>query len=152
MKKMTMEFFAGLFLIVGIVALAYLSVKLGKLEYFGNKDFYSVIARFGNVGGLKVGTVVEIAGVEVGRVRSVALDNYEAKVEMLIEPGVKLQDDSIASIRSKGLVGDIFVTITPGGSEEFIKPSGFIRETESFVSINELLSKYAFGSVDKKEP
>lgn len=133
----------GIFLVVGLLCLAYLSVKLGDVELFGTK-LYSVQARFNNISGLKEGSEVEIAGVKVGKVSKISLDNYRANVELLISPDIRIQEDSIASIRTQGIIGDKYVKISPGGSDEYIKPNGVLSETESTVDIEELISKYIF--------
>ncbi len=143
MKRITSETLVGLFMIGGLICLAYLSVKLGDVHLFGTND-YMVKARFANISGLKEGSEVEIGGVKVGKVAKIHLDNYQALVEMLISPAVKLQDDSIAAIRTEGIIGDKYVKIMPGGSEEYLKPGGIISETESAVDIEELISKYIF--------
>lgn len=145
-RKFNTEIVAGLFLLLGIAALAYLSIKLGRLEFFGNTG-YTVNATFDNAGGIKAGSVVEIAGVEIGRVEELYLEDYQAKILMRIQQEIKLQEDCIASIKTKGLIGEKFISLTPGGSDEIIGPGGTIRETESFVGIFELISKYAFGKI-----
>ena len=143
MKKINIETGVGLLLILGFLCLAYLSVKLGDIDIFSTEQ-YTIKARFANISGLKKGSDVEIAGVSVGKVEKIHLDDYEALVELLISPEVQLQDDSIASIRTKGIIGDKYVKIMPGGSEEFIKPGDAITETESAIEIEELVSKYIF--------
>ena len=144
MKKLGIETGVGIFLILGILSMAFLSVKLGHVNLFGTKQ-YSVKARFANISGLKEGAIVEVAGVVVGKVSRIRLENYEAFVELLIDPSVKLQKDSIASIRTSGIIGDKYVKITPGGSEEYIKTGEKIRDTESGIDIEELVSKYIFN-------
>jgi phospholipid/cholesterol/gamma-HCH transport system substrate-binding protein len=146
MKRLTMETLVGLFVVVGIVSLAYLSIKLGKLEVIGERG-YTVLAVFDSVAGLKNGAVVEIAGVEVGRVKAIGLENFRAVVSMSIDPGVSLQDDVIVSIRTKGLIGEKYVRITPGGSETLIQPGGKIRDTEDPIDIEHLISNYIFGKL-----
>jgi phospholipid/cholesterol/gamma-HCH transport system substrate-binding protein len=143
MRKITTETFVGLFLIAGLLCLAYLSIKLGDLNVFGKKE-YVIKARFSNIAGLKEGSDVEIAGVKIGRVSKIYLDNYQAIVELLIKPDVKIQDDSIATIRTQGIIGDKYVKIMPGASDEYIKPNGTISETESSIELEELVSKYIF--------
>ena len=143
MKRITVETLVGIFMIAGLVCLAYISVKLGDVSLFGTND-YIVKARFANISGLKEGAEVEIAGVKVGKVSKISLDNYEARVELLIHPDVKIQDDSIASIRTQGIIGDKYIKISPGGSEEYVKPNGQIPETESAIELEELISKYIF--------
>jgi phospholipid/cholesterol/gamma-HCH transport system substrate-binding protein len=147
MKKFDLEIAVGLFIIVGIVCLGYLSIRLGKMEVLGEKG-YEVYALFSNTGGLKAGSAIEIAGVDVGRVKAIALDNYQAKVVFMLPEGLKIQEDAIASIKTKGLVGEKYIVITPGGSEKIIKPGGRIRETQPPVDIEELISKFVFGKID----
>ncbi len=147
MKKLDLELAVGFFLVVGILCLGYISVKLGKLEVIGG-DYYTVYADFAKAGSIKPGSSVEIAGVEVGRVRSILLDkDYQAHVRLQINRRVKLQEDAIASVKTKGLIGENYVQITPGGSDKMLADGGKIRETESAVDIEELISKYVFGKV-----
>ena len=102
---------------------------------------------FPSVGGLKAGSAVEIAGVEIGRVESIGLADYQARVTLRVRSGIKLQEDAIASIKTKGLIGEKYIRISPGGSERIIGPNGRIRETEAPVDLEELLAKYIFGKV-----
>ena len=146
MKRFDLELAVGLFMIAGMICLGYLSIKLGRMELFGGKG-YEVQAVFSNSGGLKTGSTVVIAGVEVGRVKQVVLDDYEARVVITLPLDVKLQDDAIASIKTKGLIGEKYVEITPGGSEELIKPGGLIRETEPAVDLEKLISNFVFGKL-----
>ena len=144
--KIDKELAVGFFLLIGILSLAYISVKLGRLEMIGGEG-YILYADFENAGGIKAGSVVEIAGVEIGKVKSIALDNYEARATLLINKDVRIQDDAIASIKTKGLVGEKYVQITPGGSETILKNGGKIKDTESAIDVEELISKYVFGQV-----
>jgi phospholipid/cholesterol/gamma-HCH transport system substrate-binding protein len=146
MKRFTMETAVGLFVVVGIASLAYLAIKLGKLEVIGSRG-YTVLAEFDSVAGLKNGAVVEIAGVEVGRVTNIDLKNYRGVVAMSIDPGVKLQDDAIVSIRTKGLIGEKYVRITPGASDKLVQPGGKLRDTEDPLDIEQLISNYIFGKI-----
>ena len=146
MKRSAMDLGVGVFVLIGLVALGWMSVKLGRVDLLGNRG-YVVSADFPTVGGLKAGSTIEIAGVEVGRVDRIVLRDYQAHVIMMIQPGVKLQDDSIASIKTKGLIGERYVRISPGGSDKIIPLNGRIREVEPPVDIEELLSKYIFGKV-----
>ncbi len=147
MKKFNVEMTVGIFLIIGFICFAYLSVNLGGVHLFGDSS-YTLNARFESISGLKDGATVEIAGVRVGTVSGISLDpeDYEAIVHLKIDEGVKIQDDSIASIRTAGIIGDRFVNISPGGSEEFLKAGGEIEETESAINLEELVSKYIFES------
>jgi len=147
MKKFDLELAVGIFMIAGILCLGYLSIRLGKIEVFG-KGGYDVYALFSQSGGVKVGSPIVIAGVDIGRVKNVTLDNYQARIVFNIPEGVKLQEDSIASIKTKGLIGEKYIEITPGGSEKIIQPGGKIRETQSPIDIEELVSKFIFGKVE----
>jgi phospholipid/cholesterol/gamma-HCH transport system substrate-binding protein len=146
MKKIDLELTVGLFIIAGIICLGYLSVKLGKMEMIRGNG-YDTYALFSNTGGLRTGSPIVIAGVDVGRVKSILLDNYQARVVLHFTENVKIQEDAIASIKTKGLIGERYIEITPGGSEKIIEPGGRIRETQPAVDLEELISKYAFGKI-----
>lgn len=147
MKKFDLELTVGFFLLLGILSLAYISINLGKLEIVG-RNAYVVYAEFEKAGGIKPKAIVEIAGVEVGAVKSVHItSDYRAQVAIEIDKNIKLQEDAIASIKTKGLIGEQYVQISPGGSDKMIQNGGRIRETESAIDIEELISKYVFGKV-----
>ncbi|RPI35236.1 MAG: outer membrane lipid asymmetry maintenance protein MlaD [Nitrospiraceae bacterium] len=147
MKKFNLEIAVGFFLLLGILSLAYISINLGKLEIVG-KSGYTIYPEFEKAGGIKPKAVVEIAGVEVGTVKSVAISSdYRAVVELSIDKAIKLQEDAIASIKTKGLIGEQYVQISPGGSDKLIADGGKLRETESAIDIEELISQYVFGKV-----
>jgi phospholipid/cholesterol/gamma-HCH transport system substrate-binding protein len=147
MKKFNVEIAVGIFLIIGFLCFAYLSIKLGDVSLLG-ENTYPVKARFGSISGLKKGAVVEIAGVTVGKVSRISLDqeDYAAVVELAIDKKINIQEDSIASIRTAGIIGDRYIKISPGGSDVFIKSGGEIIETESAINLEELVSKYIFES------
>ncbi|MBL7205481.1 MAG: outer membrane lipid asymmetry maintenance protein MlaD [Desulfobacteraceae bacterium] len=146
MKKFDLELAVGFFMIIGIICLGYLSIKLGKMEVFGDEG-YEIQAIFSNSGGLKSGSSVVIAGVEVGRVKRIVLDDYQAKIFINLPLDVKIQEDAIASIKTKGLIGEKYVEITPGGADELIEPGGRIRDTQSAIDFEELISNYVFGKI-----
>ena len=146
MKRSTLDLAVGVFVLLGILALGWLSVRLGKVDLFGGES-YTLTADFPTTGGLKNGSTVEIADVEVGTVTAMQLANYQARVVMSIRHGIRLTEDSIASIKTRGLIGEKFLQISPGGSERIIKPNGKITEVEPPIDLEELLSKYVFGKV-----
>jgi len=146
MKKFDLELAVGVFVILGIVCLGYLSIKLGKMEVLGNKG-YEVYAIFSNTGGLKTGASIMIAGVDVGRVKNISLEDYQARVVLNLPPGMEIQEDAIVSIKTRGLIGEKYIEITPGGSEKIIQPGGRIRETEPAVNLEDLISKFVFGKI-----
>jgi phospholipid/cholesterol/gamma-HCH transport system substrate-binding protein len=146
MRRFDIELTVGLFLIAGILCLGYLSIKLGKMEVLGSEG-YEIYGFFGNSGGLKNGSSISIAGVEVGRVKVVVLENYQAKVVMSLDRSVKIQEDAIAAIKTRGLIGEKFVEITPGASEKILGPGGRLRETLPAVDFEQLISSYVFGKI-----
>lgn len=146
MRKFDLELCVGIFMILGIICLGYLSIKLGKLEVLGSNG-YEVKAVFANAGGIKAGSTVVIAGVNVGRVKGVTLEDYQAKIVLDFPMDVKIQEDAIASIKTRGLIGDKYIEITPGGSDELIGPGGRIRDTQSAVDLEQLISNYVFGKL-----
>lgn len=146
MKKINTEIAVGLFMIVGILCLGYLSIKLGKMEVLGSRG-YEVVGVFSNTGGVRVGSVVTIAGVQIGRVKAVALDDYEARITMVINDGVAIPVDSMASIKTQGLIGEKYVELTPGADDKMLQAGQKIRDTQPPVDLESLISKYAFGKV-----
>jgi len=149
MNYKTSEIIVGLFVLIGIACLGYLAIKLGKLEVLSDSG-YKVYADFPTVAGLKRGDPVEIAGVKVGRVESMGLADDRARLQLRIDDGIKLQEDVIASVRARGLIGDKFVLISPGASEKIIPPGGKIRETESPPDIPDLIGKLVGGDLTSK--
>lgn len=146
MKRGNLELAVGVFVLIGLACLAYLAINLGKMEIYGRG--YRVFANFDNISGLKVGAAVEVAGVEVGRVDAIAITPfYQAQVSMRIEKAVKIHEDAIASVRTKGIIGDKFIKLSPGNAETLVPAGGKIRETESAVDLEELLAKYIHGKV-----
>ena len=145
MKRINLEMIVGLFLLTGFASFSFIAIKMGDIRLF-MEDTYPLTARFVSISGLKEGAIVELAGVKVGKVSRVELDggDYEAVVHMDINKGVRLSDDSIASIRTAGIIGDRFVKLTPGGSPDLLGAGDEIQETESAISLEELVSKYIF--------
>ena len=145
MKRINLEVIVGFFVLLGLAAFAFLAVKLGDV---GNVEagHYRLNARFQSSSGLKEGADVEMAGVIVGKVVSIHFDpeQYESVVELSLPKAIQIQDDAIASVRSTGLIGGKFIKISPGGSEELLQQGDTIYETESSVSLEELISKYIF--------
>lgn len=151
MKKTSVETAVGVFVLMGLLCVAYLTIKLGKMEWFGNES-YTVNARFDSVSGLKDGAPVDMAGVEIGQVADIHLDKKRqvAIVTMKIKKDVVLTDDVIASVKTAGLIGDKYIRLTPGGySDQILKSGDTIIDTESALDIEELVSKYIFGDVKK---
>ncbi|MDP1947595.1 MAG: outer membrane lipid asymmetry maintenance protein MlaD [Nitrospirota bacterium] len=147
MEKAKLEMVVGVFVLVGILCLGYLAVKLGKLELVGG-NVYEVEAQFNTASGLKSGSTVEIAGVEVGRVRGIVLKEDRAMVKLAVNNTVKLYTDTIASIKTRGIIGEKFLNLSPGGGGDPLKPGDTIRDTESGLDLEELVSQYVHGKVN----
>ena len=151
MKQAGVETLVGVFVLAGMASLAYLAISLGGLEIFQGNN-YRVMALFGSASGLTSGDSIEIAGVEIGKVGRISLsDDDQARVEMKIRGGVKLTEDVIASVRTKGLIGDRYIKLEQGGSEHYIKAGGRIRETTPPLDIEELIGQFIFGKIDKNK-
>jgi len=148
MKKLDGELIVGLGLLLTIGALVYLSLHRGQMG-FGAPKGYTIQAEFSTAGGLQKGAVVELAGVGIGRVIGVNLtENYRANVTMQIFPTIALQEDTRAAIKSKGLIGERYVDISPGKAAGQLQPGGQIHETEAPVDIQEMITKLIFGNVE----
>lgn len=150
MGNSKLEFSVGVFMLLGLACLGYLAINLGEIDLVGS-DQYNLKARFVSSSGLKRGAFVEVGGVRVGKVVDISLDQetYESIVRLQVDPQIKLQEDTIASIRTEGIMGDKFVKLTPGGSDNMLEPGGTIIETESSINLEELISKYIFESSEK---
>jgi len=152
MKKYSIETTVGIFIVVGLICVGYMTVKLGKVSLFGDTT-YPLSARFTSVAGLRVGSSVEVYGIQVGTVTSLTIDQEKQMgvVGMKINKGTAVYDDASATIKTAGLIGDKYVKVDPGGAGEPLKPGGMIAQTSVPADIEDLIGKYAFGDV-KKEP
>lgn len=150
MKQSKLELYVGVFVLMGILAVVYLTVKLGAGSMIGG-DTYLLEARFTNAGGLNTGSSVLLAGVPVGRVEGIRVDgaDYSAMVTLRVQTGLKLPTDTMASIKTTGLIGDKYVALAPGADETYLSPGARITMTESSVDLESLIGKMAFGSVEK---
>lgn len=150
MKRYAMETTVGVFVLCGVVLIAFMSVKLGHVSFLAERT-YPLYARFSSVTGLRVGSPVYIFGIDVGRVERLSFDQKKqrALVEMRIRQGIEVYDDANASIRTEGLIGDKYLRLDPGGAGSLLKPGGTITETQPDVDLAELIGKYAFGDVKK---
>ena len=148
MNKTSIETAVGLFCFIGLLCVGYLTIKLGKMEIIGD-EYYYLEAQFESVTGLKVGSRVELAGVPVGKVEAIYLEpkRQMANVRLKIQGQVELTDDVIASVKTAGLIGDKYVKLLPGGSDVALQNGDIITETESALDLEELISKYVFGSL-----
>ena len=146
------DFWVGLFVLLGIVALVFLALRAGNLSSFSFAPTYKVQAYFDNLGGLKVRAPVKSSGVVVGRVASLSFDNerYQAVVTLDIETGFQFPADSSASILTSGLLGEQYIGLTPGGDEKMLATGSTIQNTQSAVVLEELISKFLYSSASDK--
>lgn len=151
MSDSKLEMIAGLFVLIGLLLVGYLAFRVGDTRIFVSND-YVVYAEFSNVGGLKEKSKVRLAGVTVGTVTGISLDheNYFANVELTLDPKLQLDDDTIASIKTNGLIGDKFINLLPGGSGIPLESGDTIYDTESALDIESLVSQMAFGSMESE--
>jgi phospholipid/cholesterol/gamma-HCH transport system substrate-binding protein len=140
-----LEISVGAFVAAGLAIIGYLAISLGNVRLLPG-DRTTIAARFSSIGDLRKAAPVRIAGVHVGQVGKIQLADYVASIELLIDPGVKLPADTIASIRTSGLLGESFVSLSPGGSDRMLRSGDAIVQTEPALDITQLLQKYAFGS------
>src|SRR5438105_661516 len=147
MTKKGTETLVGLFVLLGLAGLVFLSLKAANLASFGNRDTYAVSARFDNIGGLKARSPVRSAGVTVGRVTSIGLDQktYQGLVTMEIEKGVQFPRDSSAKILTSGLLGDQYIGIEPGAEEKNLAAGEMIKQTQSAVVLENLIGQFLFN-------
>ena len=151
MNKYRYETVAGIFVLIGLVCVAYMTVKLGKVKLLAH-DSYSLYARFNSVSGLRAGNPVEMLGIQIGEVVGFRLDQEKQVVmaELKIREGIKVYEDGIASIKTSGLIGDRYISLDAGGSGSILKPGGVITQTESPPDLSDLIGKYAFGDIGKE--
>ncbi len=148
MKNHGIEFWVGLFLIGGFLAFGYLALQLGEVPFLSSRKSYTITAQFDNISGTKKGASVQIAGVIVGQVSGIWLDeDGVANISLQVDKGVQVSIDSMASVKSKGLIGDKYIQLSLGGDEELFHEGDVLTDTESAVDLESLISKFAFGDV-----
>ena len=152
MKKYSKETVVGIFVVIGLICIAYMAVNLGNVGFLG-ENTYSLFAKFNTVTGLREGNPVNMLGLEIGRVAKFTMDqeNQQAIVLLEVNKGIEIFDDAIASIKTEGLIGDKYISIDAGGGGDLLKDGDSITETESPTDIMDLVSKYAFGDVGGEE-
>jgi phospholipid/cholesterol/gamma-HCH transport system substrate-binding protein len=146
-----LEISVGAFVAGGLAIVAYLAISFGNVRILSG-DRTTIVARFSSIGDLRKAAPIRIAGVNVGQVGAVELSDYVARIELLIDSGVRIPSDTIASIRTSGLLGESFVSLSPGGSERILHNGEAILQTEPALDITQLLQKYAFGSTTEPSP
>jgi phospholipid/cholesterol/gamma-HCH transport system substrate-binding protein len=152
MEKYSKETVVGIFVVIGLVCIGYMTVKLGNVGFFGDNS-YSLFAKFSTVTGLREGNPVNMLGLEIGKVQKFTMDqeNQQVLVEFKINKGIEIYDDAIASVKTEGLIGDKYVAVDPGGGGDLLANGDTITDTNSPTDIMDLVSKYAFGDVGDGE-
>ncbi len=151
MKNKNLELYVGIFILIGAVCTGYLVLVLGESKLLGGKQ-YSLHGYFSSASGLKAGARVEMAGVEIGDVAGISLDKKRlvARVDFNINVGIEVSEDSIASVKTAGIIGEKFIDISPGGADLLLENGDEIQNTESSLDIESLVRKFIFS--DQKMP
>lgn len=152
MKLRQLEITVGAFMAIGLVALFFLAMQVSNLSAMTSSEGYEVTARFDNIGGLKVRSAVSMAGVRVGRVVGIHYDqeNFEAVVTMRIEPQYnQIPEDTFAKIYTSGLLGEQYVGLDPGGSEEVLRQGSGLSMTQSALVLEEIIGQFLFSKAEE---
>ena len=153
MGNSRIEIMVGIFLVIGLLAFGWLALRLGEVSLLTQGSTYTLDAAFNNVSGLKTGSEIQLSGVTIGTVRTISLDKDNmALVSMQLDDKVQLPLDTMASIKTQGIIGDKYIQITLGGDTEMYKSGDVLVDTESTVDIESLISKFAFGQVGSTKP
>lgn len=147
MNKITIELVTGIFVLIGIACFAWLAVSVAGAT-FTDQPGYTLTARFTSISGLREGAIIEGAGVRIGTVSGITFDpdSFEAVVQLRINEGVPIQEDAIAAVRTQGIIGEKYVNIIPGGFDDLLTEGMEMYETESAISLEDLVSRYIFSS------
>ena len=139
------EISVGLFVFIGLLSVGWMALKIGQIGGVGQAG-YTLVANFDDAGGVRKGSDIMLAGVNIGRVDKVTLtDSDHATMVLRIHDDVKITQDAFASVRTKGIIGDRYIRITQGMEEDMLEPGSEIEETESAINIEDLISKYIFN-------
>jgi len=146
-SRSVIDLWVGVFVALGIGAILFLALKVGNLVSFGNTPGYRLEARFDNIGGLKLRAPVKAAGVVVGRVEAVRLDTatYQAVVTMKIDRGYDFTADTIASVLTSGLLGEVYIGLDAGGDTKMLGDGGALKKTQSAVVLEKLIGQFMFN-------
>jgi len=142
------EIIVGIFVLVGVLSMSWMAIKLGQIGGMGSSG-YTLKATFEDAGGLRVGADVMMAGVSIGRLSSIGLnDDSEAILTMEIQNDIHLSTDAIAAVRTKGIIGERYIRMSQGADDEVLNNGDEMEETESAINIEDLISKYIFQGKD----
>jgi phospholipid/cholesterol/gamma-HCH transport system substrate-binding protein len=154
MTRSTIDLWVGIFVVIGVFALGFLSLKVANLGSSNGGETYTVTAHFQNIGGLSVRAPVRSAGVNVGRVTDIKLDKdkYDALVTMKIDKSIQFPKDSNVSILTSGILGENYIGIEPGGDEKMLVQGDNIKMTQSAVVLEKLISQFLFSKAQEGAP
>ena len=155
MQRSKNDFWVGLFVLIGAGAILFLALKSANLLSLSFDNDYKVVAKFDNIGGLKPRAAVKSAGVVVGRVESITFDDksYQASVNLALESRYAFPKDSSLKILTSGLLGEQYIGVEAGGSEKNIAAGDVIKQTQSAVVLENLISQFLFSkAADTKSP
>ena len=146
LNRSALDLWVGAFVAIGIGAILFLALKVGNLINFASAPGYRLEASFDNIGGLKLRASVKAAGVVVGRVESIRLDptTYQAVVTLKIDQGFQFTTDTIASILTSGLLGDVYIGLDPGGEAQMLPDGGKVAKTQSGIVLEKLIGQFLF--------
>lgn len=146
MKHKNMELYVGVFVLIGAACIAWMVLVIGEVKILGT-DRYAIHGYFSSVSGLKAGARVEMAGVEIGDVGEITLDRDRlvARVVFNINDGVEITEDSIASVKTSGIIGEKYIDISPGAMDILLGQGDEITNTESTLDIESLIRKFIFS-------
>lgn len=150
MEHSRTDIYVGSFVLVGVLSLGYLSLSIGGLTLLPAKR-HILVARFAEVGSLGPGAPIRMAGVKIGRVESISLENYTAIVRLGVDESVPIPADTIASIKTAGLLGETYISLSPGSSEKDLSAGDRIMQTEPAIDLLDLIQNYAFGETGIEE-
>jgi len=147
MTRKELDLWVGIFAVVGIGAILFLSLKVANLASFSSSETYQINAKFENIGGLKIRAPVKSAGVVVGRVGDIRFDNesFEAVVALNIDSRFKFPKDSSAKILTSGLLGEQYIGITAGGDSAYLKTGDTLKLTQSAVVLENLIGQFLYN-------
>ena len=155
MHRSSLDLWVGFFVLAGLAALIFLSIKVANLgSAFSNTSSYRVQASFDNIGGLKVRAPVKSAGVVVGRVEAITLDSktFEALVTIHIDSRYSFPKDTFASVLTSGLLGEQYIGLDAGGDDVKLKDGDKIAKTQSAVVLEKLISQFLFSKAAEASP
>ncbi len=152
MNRSTIDLWVGIFVLLGLGAILFLSLKVGNLLQTNTREGYHIEAAFDNIGGLKMRAPAKAAGVVVGRVERIRLDpkTFEAVVTLVIDPQYKFSKDTIASINTSGLLGEVYIGLDAGGDPQMIADGGRVAKTQSAVVLEKLISQFLFDKAQQQ--